>query len=78
MRLREDQVRALLVALRETHEVELDCEEFLALMAPYAEARVAGRPLTEELNKAYEHERLCATCREELAALLEMLAETKR
>jgi hypothetical protein len=78
MRLREDQVRALLVASRETHDVEIDCDEFLALMARYAEVRVAGRPLTGDLSKAYEHERLCATCREELATLLEMLAETKR
>jgi hypothetical protein len=78
MRFREDQVRALLDALCETHDVEIDCEEFLTLMAPYLEARIAGRPLTVELRKAYEHERFCANCREELAAVVETLAETKK
>jgi hypothetical protein len=74
MRLREDQVQALLALCRETHDVEIGCDEFLELMAPYVEARIAGRPITERLRKAYEHERFCPYCREEVSALVEVLA----
>jgi hypothetical protein len=78
MRLRDEQAGALLLASRETHDVEIDCEEFLAVMAKYAEARLGGKPIVEDLQRAQEHERLCANCREELAALFEMVADTKR
>jgi len=39
MRLRDEQVRALLNASRETRDVEIDCDDFLSLMAEYAEVR---------------------------------------
>jgi hypothetical protein len=71
MKLRRNQVRSLLLVLRETRDVEIDCEEFLALMAQYAECRVEGRPMEAGvLQKAQEHERLCASCREEFEALM--------
>jgi hypothetical protein len=75
MRLRAEEIRALLLASRETHDVEIDCEEFLGLMATYAEARIEGKPIADELERAHDHERLCANCHEELAALLAMLSE---
>ena len=73
MRLREPHIRSLLLASRETHDVEIDCEQFLVLMPAYVEARLAGRPLDESLEKAHAHEKLCANCSEELVALLEMV-----
>ena len=73
MRLRDKQVRALLLASRETHADEIDCEQFLALLAQFAEMRAEGREVTGALAKAKEHERLCANCREESAALVEMV-----
>jgi hypothetical protein len=77
MRLRKEQVRALLEASRATRDVEIDCEEYLSRMAPYAEARAAGLPPPQGAEKVIEHERLCANCREETAALVEMIAQAK-
>jgi len=73
MTLSDPQVRALLIVARETHADEIDCEEFLTAMAAYAEARAEGRSLPEALAKAEEHERLCANCREECRALVELI-----
>jgi hypothetical protein len=73
MTIKDQQVRSLLVAVRETHADEIDCEEFLASMAQYAETRAAGRAIPETLAKVEAHERLCANCAEECAALVELL-----
>ena len=78
MRLRDEQVRTLLDASRETREVEIDCDEFLSLMAEYAEVRAEGCAVPEGLEKARAHEKLCATCREELAALVEIVSGARR
>ncbi len=54
--------------LRETRDVEIDCEEYPSRMAAYAEARTkAGRPVPPGFEKVTEHEPLCASCREETA-----------
>jgi hypothetical protein len=73
MPLKDQQVHALLVACRETHDDEIDCDAFLSIMAPYAEARAEGRALPPALTLAEEHERLCANCREECHALMDLL-----
>jgi hypothetical protein len=73
MKLRDEQVRAVLNASRETRDVEIDCDDFLSHMAEYAEVRAEGRAVPESLEKAVAHERLCGSCREELAALVEIL-----
>jgi hypothetical protein len=73
MKLRDEQVRAVLGVSRETRDVEIDCEDFLSLMAEYAEVRAEGRAVPERLEKAVAHERLCESCHEELAALVEIL-----
>jgi hypothetical protein len=74
MRLRNEQVQSLLNASRETRDVEIDCDEFLSLMAQYAEVRAEGRAVPEGLEQASAHERLCTSCREELAALVEIMS----
>jgi hypothetical protein len=73
MKLRDDQVRAVLDVSRETRDVEIDCEDFLSLMAEYAEVRAEGRAVPQGLEKAVAHERLCGSCREELTALVDIL-----
>ena len=73
MPLNDQHIRALLVASRETHADEIDCQEFLTHMAQVAEMRAEGRPLPEPLAKAEAHERLCANCAEECHALVELL-----
>jgi hypothetical protein len=71
MRVDEDRVKRLLEAVRETEDEEMDCEAFLSQMGSHAEARAGGtEPGTEQ---ARAHERLCANCREELAAVLDAL-----
>ncbi len=73
MPLSDRQVRALLLACRETHADEIDCDQFLTLSAEYAEARAEGRALPQALAKVEEHQRLCANCREECGALIELI-----
>ena len=73
MPLSDQQIRALLLATRETHADEIDCEQFLTFLAEYAEARAEGRTLPQALAKVEEHERLCPNCREECGALIELI-----
>lgn len=73
MPLKDRQVRALLVACRETHAEEVDCDQFLASMAQYAEAVAGAGPIPAELEQVEAHQRLCANCREECHALIELL-----
>lgn len=73
MRLEDRQIAALLRVLRETQPVELDCDAFLDAMAACAELRATGQAWPPELAAVLAHEQLCANCREELAALVELL-----
>ncbi len=73
MRLDDEQIRALLRATAATREVELDCDEFLDRLPEYAERRAAGLDLPKGFELVVAHERLCANCREECAALVETL-----
>ena len=52
--------------LQRTREQELDCDEFVRLLAPYLDERVTEPALV----KLIEHHRdLCAECAEELRLL---------
>lgn len=73
MPLSDERIRALLRSCRETHSDEIDCEQFLTCLAEYAEARAEGRAVSGALAKMEEHERLCANCREECGALVELI-----
>jgi len=74
MDLSKRQLHALTHALDETHDFELTCDEYLDLVAAYAELRARGEPIPASLEQVLAHERLCAACREETAALIELLA----
>lgn len=73
MPLSDQQIRALLLACHETHADEIDCEQFLTFLAEYAEVHAEDRVLPPALAKVEEHERLCANCREECGALVELI-----
>ncbi len=77
MSLTDPQVRGLLAVLGETRAHELDCEQFLARMAQYAELRAAGQPVPDALADVEQHERLCANCREECQALVDVLRDER-
>jgi hypothetical protein len=72
--MKDQQIAALLEALEKTRDQEIDCEEFLAQMPSYAELRAAGRPVLSPPAAAVAHERLCANCREECAALIDAIS----
>ncbi len=73
MPLSDRQLRALLLGCHETHEDEIDCEQFLTFLPEYAELRADDRAAPQALAKVEEHERLCANCREECGALIELI-----
>jgi nitrate reductase assembly molybdenum cofactor insertion protein NarJ len=71
MALNDEQVRALLLATRETRDVEIDCDELLAQLPAYVEQRSAV-PAAERggFTEVEAHLRLCRNCREEWQALV--------
>jgi hypothetical protein len=77
MSLTDPQLHGLLSVLGQTRAHELDCEEFLARVAQYAELRAAGQQVPETLADVEQHERLCANCREECHALVEVLRDER-
>jgi hypothetical protein len=77
MSLTDPQVHGLLSVLGETRAHELDCEQFLARMAQYAELRAADQPVPDALADVEAHERLCANCREECQALVDVVRDER-
>lgn len=62
----KDPYAALEDMLLRTQEQELDCDQFLALLAPYLDRRLED----PGLRRLIEHHRdLCAECAEELSLL---------
>ncbi|QEG36891.1 hypothetical protein [Bythopirellula goksoeyrii] len=58
-----------------TKDVELNCEECLALVAEFAEQHLAGKSIRAGLQAVEEHLAVCDECREEYEALQQTLAE---
>jgi hypothetical protein len=62
----EDPYTALEDMLLRTQEQELDCDQFVALLAPYLDRRIEDAGI----RRLIEHHRdLCAECAEELRLL---------
>jgi hypothetical protein len=76
--MKKQQIEELLRAVAATHDIELDCAEFLAKMPALAELRTVQGAIPEALRLAEEHERLCLNCREECAALVEAIKSEPR
>ncbi len=72
--MKSDEIRALMQVVGATHDIEIDCDAFLAQVALLVETRARGEPVTGALRAVEEHERLCANCREECAALTAIVA----
>jgi hypothetical protein len=73
MKLDEQQLTNLLLALAQTEDVELNCDECLAKTAEYAECELTGKTPLEALEKVRQHLAICQDCREEYLALLSAL-----
>ena len=63
----------MLDRVERTQEVELTCDEVLALMDQFAEMTLRGENAAEYLPLVQQHLEMCADCREELEALLRIL-----
>ena len=59
--------------LAATQDVELSCDEILALMDECAEAVLRGEDLARVVPLFEKHIQMCGDCREEFEALLRML-----
>lgn len=73
MALSDDQIRALVHALRLTREHEINCNECLDMVAEFAERELAGRPIPDALEAVRHHLTRCGECRDEYEALLAAL-----
>jgi hypothetical protein len=70
----KDPYAALEDMLQRTREQELDCDQFLALLAPYLDNRLEDAGI----RRLIEHHRdLCAECAEELRLLGRALEDTE-
>ncbi len=70
MPLDESQVKALLHAVANTRETEIDCDVCLAEMAEFAETELLGRETSAALDRIRAHLGVCSECREEYEVLL--------
>lgn len=73
MSLSKKQLEALLQALKVTADKEINCNEFLDLMAEYAELEMLGQASGSEFDAFRQHLELCVECREEYEALVRAL-----
>jgi len=60
-------------ALEQTRDVEITCDEVLAVLDQVAEAALRGQDVARLMPLVQHHLETCADCREELEALLRIL-----
>lgn len=63
----------LMDRIERTQDVELTCDEVLALMDQFAEMKLRGEDAAEFMPLVQQHLEMCADCQEELDALLRIL-----
>ncbi len=73
MNLSDEQIRALLQAVRQTRDHELNCEECLAQLGGFAELTLKGRSVQEAYDLVRQHLQICGECGEEFTLLLKAL-----
>ena len=75
MALSKDEVEALMRLVSLTQDDELNCEQCMALVAEFAERRLAGKSIPDSLRLLEQHLLVCPECREEFEALEQALKE---
>lgn len=68
-----DALEKVLRGLEQTRELEITCEEVLAVLDQVAEAIVRGDDVARLIPLVQHHLDMCADCQEELEALLRIL-----
>jgi len=66
-------LRKMMVQLEHTQDIELSCDEVLALLDQFAEAYLRGEDVARLLPLVQHHLDMCADCREEFEALVRIL-----
>lgn len=66
-------IARVLRMLAGTQEIELGCDEVMALMDEYCDAQAAGHDMSQFSPLVHAHLRSCTDCREEYEALLAMI-----
>lgn len=69
MPLSKHEIDNLLRLIAETGDVEINCEQCLALVAEFAEQNLAGLSIDDGLKAVAQHLAVCEECREEYEAL---------
>ncbi|MCG8585853.1 MAG: hypothetical protein MI757_14190 [Pirellulales bacterium] len=75
MALTKQEIDSLMRLVGQTGDVEINCEQCLALVAEFAERQLAGKSMTEKMKAVEHHLSICGECREEYEALLKALDE---
>lgn len=74
MPLTPEEVRTLLLLVTKTEEQEIDCDEFLDLMAVHVERIVYSlRDQGHDDNRFLHHMKMCPECLEEFSTVLKLL-----
>jgi hypothetical protein len=66
-------IKAMMSMLENTRDEEIPCDEVHAMLAQFAEAVTLGDDASELMPLVQQHLDLCAGCREEFEAVLEIL-----
>ncbi len=74
MPLSKDQLSRLLVIVADTRDDEITCDECLAGMAEFADARLLGNTISTALERIEAHLEFCPECKQEYELLLALLA----
>lgn len=74
MKLDNNQLNALLGLVASTQDDKIDCDNCFDHVAEFADARLAGKPLSDALKAVQTHLESCPCCADEYRALLEGLA----
>lgn len=69
----QEMLLRLLDQVERTQDMELTCDEVLALMDQFAEMTLRGESAAEYFPLVRHHLEMCADCHEELDALLRIL-----
>ena len=77
MPLSNKELEGLLRLVGLTNDKEINCEQCLALVAEFAEHKLAGKSVPEGLIMVEQHLSVCLECREEYEALQRALDEMK-
>ncbi len=73
MNITPEELSTLLRLIGVTEEREIDCDEFLSLVAGYLERRGGNQEPPNDYAGLHQHLQVCPECQQELAALVKGL-----